>query len=199
PKATANKGFYFNEMPSHPDGMFNKIENIHKNWKGDYKLLERHHGYIQWLFPIRESGMNWHAQELQLHEAKAINSNKKAHSRILESYKLMLDFYGIELADPNTGELKRSKNWESQFQHLNRSMHNYLRITRILKSLGEFEYEHLKEPFVKFMMTEALKEKTLPNVASSCMNYWVGTIRDDEQRKKLREYATELGYDEGKF
>ena len=46
------------------------IDNIHEKWKGDYRRLEMHHGYIQWLFPIRESGLNHHAQELQTHEIK---------------------------------------------------------------------------------------------------------------------------------
>ena len=44
------------------------IEAIHTNWKKDYTRLEWHHGYIQWLFPIRERGLNWQAQELQSHE-----------------------------------------------------------------------------------------------------------------------------------
>lgn len=35
------------------------VEDIHKKWWYDYDLLEEHHGYIQWLFPIREHGMNW--------------------------------------------------------------------------------------------------------------------------------------------
>ena len=51
------------------------IDEIHKEWKGDYDRLEWHHGYIQWLFPIRESGMNWHAQELQSHEIEVYKIN----------------------------------------------------------------------------------------------------------------------------
>ena len=49
------------------------IEEIHANWKGNYTHLEMHHGYIQWLFPIRERGLNWHAQELQSHEIMVIH------------------------------------------------------------------------------------------------------------------------------
>merc|ERR1712046_229054 len=51
-----NERFQRNEIPSVPDG--DLIENIHKEWRGDYERLEVHHGYIQWLFPIREPGMN---------------------------------------------------------------------------------------------------------------------------------------------
>ena len=27
-----------------------KIDDIHSKWFGDYELLERHHGYIQWYY-----------------------------------------------------------------------------------------------------------------------------------------------------
>ncbi len=52
------------------DGDF--IDQIHKTWWGDTPKLERHHGYIQWLFPIREEGMNYESQPLQLHEIEKI-------------------------------------------------------------------------------------------------------------------------------
>ena len=51
------------------------INNIHDEWWGDYNHLEWNHSYIQWLFPIRERGLNMHAQELQLHEAKVSRRN----------------------------------------------------------------------------------------------------------------------------
>src|SRR5437762_640454 len=73
PTITINLEFYKNEIASKPDG--NKIEDIHKKWWGKYELLEEHHGYIQWLFPIREPGLNGYAEPLQLHEAKSIASD----------------------------------------------------------------------------------------------------------------------------
>lgn len=71
-------------------------------------------------------------------------------------------------------------------------MHNYLRITRILKCLGEFDYEHLKAPFVRFVLREAIVEKTLKNTKNSCLNYWLEVIKDDKERKKIRRFAKEL-------
>ncbi len=44
------------------------IDEIHKEWWGDYRLLEYRHGYIQWLFPIREQGLNYQAQKLNQRE-----------------------------------------------------------------------------------------------------------------------------------
>ncbi|BFZ05290.1 hypothetical protein BsWGS_08329 [Bradybaena similaris] len=178
--------FYKGKIPSSPDGAF--IDDIHKHWKGNYELLERHHGYIQWLFPIRESGMNWQAQPLQLHEAKAIIEDPKASKRVLESYKLMLDFYGMQLVDEKTGELKRSKNWKRCFDNLNWSSHNFLRITRILKCLGELGYEHLKKNFIKFVLVEALEHHTLKKTVGSCRDYWIGTLKCDQDREELYDY-----------
>jgi hypothetical protein len=177
-----------NKRKSKPDGDY--IDQIHKKWKFQYDLLEEHHGYIQWLFPIRESGLNWHAQELQLHEAEAICKDKKAHARVLESYKMMLGFYGMKLTDDKTGTIARAENWKERYANLNRAMHNYLRITRILKCLGELGYEHLKNPFVSFCINEAFVTKALPNVAKSCREYWIYVIRDEKQRRELEDLVS---------
>ncbi|XP_041367806.1 cylicin-1-like isoform X2 [Gigantopelta aegis] len=183
-KADKNLRFYQNKLESYPDGDY--IDTIHKEWKGNYGLLERHHGYIQWLFPIRERGMNWHAQELQLHEAQAIQEDCKSLERVCKSYELMLDFYGMKLVDKESGRLTRADNWEERFDHLNWSFHNYLRITRILKSLGELGYERYQAPFVEFILDEAyVKERLNGRVLSSCTDYWVGTVKDEKERKKL--------------
>ena len=86
---------------------------------------------------------------------------------------MMLDFYGMKLKDDKTGEIERAANWKERFGHLNHSMHNYLRITRILKCLGEMEYEYLKSPFIKFVLNEIIVEQTLYNCLQSCINYWL--------------------------
>ncbi|XP_060551607.1 opioid growth factor receptor-like protein 1 isoform X1 [Ruditapes philippinarum] len=148
------------------------------------------------LFPIRESGLNWHAQELQLHEIKKIQKNKKAMKRILTSYKMMLDFYGMELENEDDGTIVRADNWRDRFRQLNRSFHNYLRITRILKCLGEFGYEHLKKNFVKFILHEGMVEGTLSNVIDSCVKYWIGVLKDDEEREEIFDYYEKLLQDE---
>ncbi|XP_015276384.1 PREDICTED: opioid growth factor receptor-like protein 1, partial [Gekko japonicus] len=70
-----------------------------------------------------------------------------------------------------------------------KSQHNYLRITRILKSLGELGYESFKPPLVKFILHEALVEDTIPNIKQSALEYFVYTIRDRRERRKLLRFA----------
>jgi hypothetical protein len=75
PRINSNLRFYKNEIPSSPDGAL--IDVMLTKWKGNFKLLEAHHGYIQWIFPIREeSAFNGDALPLQLHEARAIQDGE---------------------------------------------------------------------------------------------------------------------------
>lgn len=190
PNLTWNMDFYKGKIKCEPNGDF--IDNIHELWWDNYDLLEMHHGYIQWLFPIRESGMNYQAQELQLHEVEAIWTDEKAMERLKKSYEMMLNFYGICLLNDKTGELERAQNWKERFRHLNFSMHNYLRITRILKCLGEMGLEEFKAPFLRFMLYEGIITGYLDRTLDSCYNYWIGTVKDDKERESIYDYASQL-------
>lgn len=70
-----------------------------------------------------------------------------------------------------------------------RSQHNYLRITRILKSLGELGYEAFKAPLVRLFLEESLCHNTLPNMQHSILEYFVYTIRLPATRRRLLRYA----------
>ncbi|XP_047414361.1 opioid growth factor receptor-like protein 1 isoform X2 [Sciurus carolinensis] len=182
----SNLRFYKNKIPFKPDGVY--IEEVLNKWKGDYEKLEHNHTYIQWLFPLREQGLNFYAKELTTYEIEEFKKTKEAIRRFLLAYKMMLEFFGIKLIDKN-GNVARAVNWQERFQHLNESQHNYLRITRILKSLGELGYESFKSPLVKFILHEALVENTIPNIKQSALEYFVYTIRDRRERRKLLRFA----------
>ncbi|XP_077438486.1 opioid growth factor receptor-like protein 1 isoform X1 [Vanacampus margaritifer] len=164
------------------------IEEILTRWRGDYDKLEHNHTYIQWLFPLREQGLNFYAHELTQDEIKEFQSTREAKRRFLAAYSLMLDFYGIKLLD-KSGNVARSSNWQERFHHLNESQHNYLRITRILKSLGELGYEAFKAPLVRLFLEESLLCNTLPNMQHSILEYFVYTIRRPAVRRQLLRYA----------
>ncbi|KAM4695037.1 opioid growth factor receptor-like protein 1 isoform 2-T2 [Discoglossus pictus] len=181
-----NLRFYMNKIPFKPDGVY--IEEILNKWKGDYDKLEHNHTYIQWLFPLREQGLNFYAKELTSYEIEEFKKTKEAIKRFISSYKMMLDFFGIKLMDKN-GKVSRAANWQERFQHLNESQHNYLRITRILKSLGELGYENFKSPLVKILLQESVIKNTIPNMKQSALEYFVYTIKDKRERRKLLRFA----------
>ena len=158
PSMNKNLEFYTGIRKCQPDDMF--IDDIHRDWWGHYSKLEAAHGYVQWLFPIRECGLNHLADPLQLHEAKSISENPIAQNRIIKSYELMLDFYGMQL-DRTTGAVSRNSDYRNRYSNLNMRGHNFLRITRILKCLGEVGLEHFKLPWLKHLATEMFVHKKL--------------------------------------
>ncbi|XP_016378150.1 opioid growth factor receptor-like protein 1 [Sinocyclocheilus rhinocerous] len=186
PNEYRNLRFYLNKIPLVPDGIY--IEEILTKWRGDYEKLEHNHTYIQWLFPLREQGLNFYAQELTQDEIKEFQSTREAKRRFLLAYTIMLDFFGIKLLDKN-GNVARAPNCQDRFQHLNESQHNYLRITRILKSLGELGFESFKLPLVRLLLEEALVEGTLPNMRHSALEYFIYTLRQHSQRRALLRFA----------
>ncbi|KAM8862221.1 uncharacterized protein AB9W97_017728 isoform 2-T2 [Spinachia spinachia] len=182
-----NLQFYLNNFPSAPDDIY--IESFLKEWKNDYKRLERVHSYIQWLFPLREPGVNYMASELTKKEIEAFKKNEDAKKRLVESYELMLGFYGMRLVNKETGEVKRADNWKERFGNLERNMHNNLRITRILKSLGELGFEHFQAPLVRFFLEETLVKKTLGSVKRSVLDYFLFAVLDKQKRQELLRFA----------
>ncbi|KAM6163897.1 opioid growth factor receptor [Rhynchocyon petersi] len=182
-----NLSFYKNEIRFLPNGCF--IEEILQEWREDYELLEDNHSYIQWLFPLREPGVNWHAKPLTLREVEAFKSCPEVMERFVQAYELMLGFYGVELRDRHTGAVCRAHNYQKRFQNLNWHSHNNLRITRILKSLGELGLEHYQAPLARFFLEETLVRRQLQAVRQSALDYFVFAVRCRRQRRALLRFA----------
>lgn len=175
-----------------PDNVY--IHEFHDEWYGNYEALESVHSYIQWLFPLQEPGMNREASTLTKEEIQQFCQNDAAKKNLLKSYKLMLDFYGIELCDEETGDVRRAPNWRERFNNLNNRTHNSLRITRILKCLATLGFQHYQTPLVRFFLEETVEKGELPNVKDSVLNYFLFAVRDKKQRRRLLNFAY-LNYD----
>ncbi|KAI4891330.1 hypothetical protein NFI96_031734 [Prochilodus magdalenae] len=184
-----NLRFYQNKMKSIPDDV--SIEEFHSKWFGEHKRLEWVHSYIQWLFPIQEQGMNCDAYVLTPEEIMLFRKDDEVKDRLLKSYRLMLDFYGIELCNEETGEVCRAKNWKARFENLDRNTHNNLRITRILKCLGILGFQHYQAPLVRFFLEETLVKGKLPRVKRSVLDYFMFAVLDRSERKDLIRFAFE--------
>ncbi|XP_051967431.1 opioid growth factor receptor-like protein 1 [Xyrauchen texanus] len=192
-----NLRFYQGQRRSVPDDVH--IHDFHKEWHADYNRLERVHSYIQWLFPLQEPGMNWDAHVLTKKEIKLFREDENAKNNLVKSYKLMLDFYGIELVNESTGEVTHAPNWQDRFRNLNRNTHNNLRITRILKSLGTLGFQHYQAPLVKFFLKVTLVDGHLERVKQSVLDYFMFAVLDKLKRRDLIRYAFKHFESQDKF
>ncbi|KAF9267319.1 hypothetical protein L218DRAFT_894462 [Marasmius fiardii PR-910] len=184
---TANLKFYTNERRCRPDNL--RIDELHEQWWGDYDVLEYNHGFIQWLFPIREHGMNFQSQPLQLHERETMKADVDVISRLKRSYELMLDFYGMKLISNETGQISRSTEFKVRYKNLARSSHNNLRISRILKCLSELGLERFNAGFLLHVLNEQSEHRVLDTgaIRSSMDRWWANCIRDDDERRWIAE------------
>jgi len=201
PSNNLNLRFYRNEIPFQPEGI--KVDRFHEIAFGNHRLLEYHHGYIQWLFPIREQGLNYAADPLQLHEAEAIRDDEECQTRLLRSFQMMLDFYGMDFDEDNPLIITRHQDLRvcrQQYVNLMDSYHNYLRITRILKSLWELGQEDYVPSFLLFILAEQSQHDMLDNEAlkSSMDNYWIYCMRGREAQHCVAKVARWVR-DDGQF
>jgi hypothetical protein len=129
-------GFYLGESPDHR-GRF--IDDL---WNMTHDELETCHDYIQWLFP------NWTASRfspaaplLDEEVCQAFLNDAELQARLLESFDVMLDFYGLAR---NGEEFVRSPDFERRSGFwLTTGNHNHLRLTRILLCLWSVGFPEL--------------------------------------------------------
>jgi len=143
--------------------------------------------YIQWLFPIREQGLNSQAYPLQPHEIKIISSSAEMQTRLRTSLRLMLDFYGMTLSKPPSLLVTRHSDpvvRRRQYRNLNLSYHNYLRITRIFKSLTELGQQDYVGSILLFILSEQSEWECLDgrDLRGSMDRYWVYCMRNREMQ-----------------
>ena len=124
-----------------PDAHGVTIEQI---WAYSSDELERHHNFIQWLFPNTNRGAyNPRAPVITREIAQAFRSDPELRRRMLRSLEVMLRFLGLELQE-NPTRIVRAQDFESRRQNwMDAHPHNLLRITRMIASLGHLGFpEH---------------------------------------------------------
>jgi hypothetical protein len=106
-------------------------------WEWDFDRLERTHDYIQWLFPLPEpSGVNPGAPLADAATVAAFRTDERLRRHLGRSLGMMLGFYGYRSSPSQSGPIveetaslpTRQQVWLTPFNH------NFLRITRILRS-----------------------------------------------------------------
>ncbi|KAF7346492.1 OGFr-N domain-containing protein [Mycena sanguinolenta] len=202
PRQSANLGFYSNTLRCRPDDHL--VEEIHEQCGKGITISsnESTASFNGCKFPIREHGMNFESQPLQPHEIAAIKADPRALERLLASYRLMLDFYGMRLVSEETGAVDRAlppRNYAPRYENLVRSSHNYLRISRILKCLSEFGFERMNAGFLLHVLNEQSESNALntPGLCSSMDRWWANCIRNQEEREWVRGIIAKVRQDDG--
>jgi hypothetical protein len=108
-------------------------------WTWDHARLEGVHDYIQWLFPLAEpSAFNPDAPLVTPEVADAFRRDPELQARLRRSLALMLDFYGLALAERGGSAvtIARAQDFAAKSRDwLRPGDHNHLRLTRMLVSL----------------------------------------------------------------
>jgi hypothetical protein len=61
-----------------------------------------------------------------------------------------------------------------------------------MKCLGEFDLELFQLGFINFMLGEVFETKTLQALGDGLTRYWIHTIKNDEERRKVIDRAKYL-------
>jgi hypothetical protein len=147
-------------------------------WDDD--ALERKHDFIQWLFPLPEpSGANIFAPLLNFEEMRNFRGSPEVQAKVLEALRRMLTFYGFEMREVEnalavtraTDYRVRSQNW------ITPSNHNFLRLTRILKSLRLLGLPKHAEAL--FQSLEEVFRENRAVIGSQTFEYWRHAVQDD--------------------
>ena len=157
--------FYRGEIATDDGDYLNDI--IH-NWS--YERMEGCHSYVQWVFPLMEGSM-FHPEVpcLTLDEIKLFRSELELRYKVMDAYVKMLDFYGIEMRSGFTVQFQEPGKHKNPIWWLKQFNHNFLRITRILKSMRllGFEYESLS---LFKLLTDIRPD--WPVISDNSYSYW---------------------------
>lgn len=135
--------------------------------------LESHHDYIQWLFPLPEpSGANASAPLLTHDDIAAFTSDPGLGKALLNSFDLMLQFYGLErAAQGGEVEVARTSNFDQRSRWwLTPGNHNFLRISRMLRSLSLLGCSRDAAAFLECL--EAIYAENRDTVGITTVGYW---------------------------
>ena len=135
--------------------------------------LERHHDYIQWLFPLQEpSAANPEAPLLTSADIAAFAVDESLRKALIRSFRLMLQCYSLELVEDGDTITVRQGDFFDEYSRiwLTPGNHNFLRITRILRSLSLLGLQQHAVAFLKCL--EDIYAEEQKTIGETTMSYW---------------------------
>ena len=166
--------FYSGQL-KHPKGF-----SIHDVWGWDYGQLEFEHAHIQWLFPLPErSRAEPESPLLTDGDIKRFVERQELHDGLLRSFILLLRFYGFRLrsasGEPPEPVIEPTEEFDARAKRwLNCNNHNYLRITRILRSSTLLGLAPEAKEF--FAALQRVYVKNVAKIGSYTYSYWKNAI-----------------------
>jgi hypothetical protein len=160
---------------------FYKGENVHplkytiqEMWKWEGRQIEGIHSFIQWLFPLDEpSANNFKAPILTKDEIVQFRTDVTVRDNMMMSLRIMLKYYGFTL-DPDGETIQKADDFEARSGWIYPSNHNYLRITRILKSLVLLDFE--KEAHMFFVALREVYHTHRNYIGPVTYEYWCDAV-----------------------
>jgi hypothetical protein len=148
-------------------------------WRMSLDELESTHDYIQWLFPLRErSSVQPHVPVLDEATIRAFEL-PELRDRLLKSARIMARFYGLEIVENDGGVVVgRSRDFDARRKNwLTPGNHNFLRLTRILKSLATLGHEALSRAWLGALT--AVYDDYSGIIGARTFDYWRGAVSSD--------------------
>jgi hypothetical protein len=139
-------------------------------WGWTDEDLEEVHDYIQWLFPLPEpSGFNPKAPLLTDEDIAAFKSDPLLQANLGRSFQRILTFLGLSLTEE--GRVVEGPNFSARAADVwRRPNHNWLRVTRILRSLYLLGLEALAEAFFTWLAA-AYRNRWYP-IPDDVFQFW---------------------------
>ena len=148
------------------------LDHFHMLYAGDHCTLERSHSFIQWCFPIDVvSRFNKSATFLSECVARKLSQSPLAMMRLYYSFGMMLDFYGFFCRDEHV-----SLKDPARLRHLAMSQHNWLRVTRMLRSLTLFGLRPLSLAWLAALAIEVYDTGRLRSALVSYEAHWRAAV-----------------------
>lgn len=147
---------------------------LYDYWDMTETELENRHDYIQYMFPLTEQSEAVPAAPfLSEKEMLLFGKHPVIQANVRKSFEKMLDFYGLETRNGSIIEsasfLVKAERWMTGHNH------NFLRLTRILKSLILFGLNEEASSLYKVLSTLYLKYPGRINDES--FMYWTDAIK----------------------
>lgn len=158
----------------------NHVDKVHQFTEEE---LENRHDYIQWLFPLTEiSQFNKNAPILDEETINQFKDNFFLRQNLKKSFNVMMHFYGFEY--------KPHLTWNEINNHwITEKNHNFLRITRIMKSMCILGCEdlalELKEALDE-MKPKIIRGESFEDIAGNAFDFWDNIISVAHQGIKMK-------------